>query len=107
MVSSPKLAITRRLYHYHGIRAIGIPPVLSENPSPRLMRGVRIAVRALARNLHARHAPRPQHPGKRLREQRISIVDQVRRTAEKPVDRIPAKPHETARRSTCASSTRR
>src|SRR5881628_2487027 len=49
---------------------------------------VRIAVRAPGWDLHAGDAPRSQDIGERVREQRVSIVDQVFRLAEEAIDGV-------------------
>jgi len=48
---------------------------------------VRSAVGTFRSDLHADAAPRLQDRGERLREKRVSIVDQVLRFAEKSIDR--------------------
>ena len=50
--------------------------------------GVRIAVGTLSRRLHAGNAARSQDRNECLSEQRIPIVDEVLRAAEKPIDGI-------------------
>jgi hypothetical protein len=47
--------------------------------------GVRIAARTLRWDLHALHARRSENPEERLREQRVSIMDQVRRSSQKSI----------------------
>jgi hypothetical protein len=49
---------------------------------------VRIAVRTVRWDLHALHSPRSEIPEERLREQRVSIMDQVRRSSQKPIHRV-------------------